>query len=107
MKKFILLLACGLLFASCEPLQVRQGRRVYKAYFNYTLKDPSSLVIYDEDYTLDGDSQVIWEINYGAKNSYGAMVRSEIKFSTISNYSIWIDKLYGGGHYTMSELKGR
>ena len=107
MKRILTLLSVLLLFTSCEPSQVRKGRWIYKAYFKHTLKDPSSLVIYKENYTLDGTCSVIWEIDYGAKNSYGAMVREDIKFTTIGNLFISIDDSYGGGDYSMGELKGR
>lgn len=104
MKKLILLLACGLLFASCAPKEVREGRKIYKAYFEYILKDPSSLEIYREEYEIIEDSKVHWEINYGAKNSYGGMVRNTIGFTTLGDRMIDLDDLYGGELYTWREL---
>ena len=93
------------MFSSCEPSQVRKGRKLYKAYFNYTLKDPNSLVIYSERYTLGNDKyEVKWDIDYGAKNSYGGMVRSSIKFTTTSYIWIRVDPLYGGDSYDGRKL---
>ncbi len=80
MKK-ILLLAFILILCSCENRYVRDGRSMYKAYFDKVLKDPSSLKIYNESYTVDGIS-VKWTIDYGAKNSFGAMNRKTIEFET-------------------------
>lgn len=108
MKKFLLLLLIPVLFCSCEPSQVRGGRKIYKAYFKHVLKDPSSLVIYRESYTLgDDEYEVNWELDYGAKNSYGGMVRSSIKFTTTSDIWIRVDPLYGGDSYSGRELGTR
>lgn len=54
---------------------------MYEAYFNKILKDPSSLKIYNESYTVDGVS-VKWIIDYGAKNSFGTMDRQTVKIET-------------------------
>ena len=54
--------------SSCDEA-VYKGRKVYKAYFDYTLKDPESFKVYSEKYTKDGDFTVNWELDYGAKNS--------------------------------------
>lgn len=106
MKKTLILLAFVGILCSCEPSEVRQGRKIYEAYFNYILKDPNSLVIYNEHYTIEEEVSVVWEIDYGAKNSYGGMVRDKIKFTTVAN-TIFIDQLYGGGYYDMKTLTGR
>lgn len=105
MRKIIALLIFSVLLCACEPLQVRQGRKVYKAYFNHVLKDPKSLVIHSEEYTL-GENQydVMWEIDYGARNSYGGMVREHIEFTTSGNFWIKIDPLYGGESYDARKL---
>ncbi len=81
MKKILLLFASILIFCSCENRYVRDGRSMYEAYFDKVLKDPSSLKIYNESYTVDGVS-VKWTIDYGAKNSFGAMDRQTIEFKT-------------------------
>ena len=43
----VIVLVC---MSSCEDKYVSKGRKAYKAYFEKTLKDPSSLVIYSETY---------------------------------------------------------
>ena len=65
--------------SSCDEA-VYKGRKVYKAYFDYTLKDPESFKVYSEKYTKDGDFTVNWELDYGAKNSLGGMVREKATF---------------------------
>ena len=37
--------------SSCDEA-VYKGRKVYKAYFDYTLKDPESFKVYSEKYTV-------------------------------------------------------
>ncbi len=75
--------------SSCDEA-VYKGRKVYKAYFDYTLKDPESFKVYSEKYTKDGDFTVNWELDYGAKNSLGGMVREKATFTTVGT-SIFID----------------
>lgn len=81
MKKIFLLFAAIFIFCSCENRYVSDGRSMYEAYFDKVLKDPSSLKIYNESYTVDGVS-VKWTIDYGAKNSFGAMDRQTVEFKT-------------------------
>ena len=59
--------------SSCDEA-VYKGRKVYKAYFDYTLKDPESFKVYSEKYTKDGDFTVNWELDYGAKKGYSVNV---------------------------------
>lgn len=81
MKRILLLFAMILTFCSCENRYVSDGRSMYEAYFDKILKDPSSLKIYNESYVVDGVS-VKWVIDYGAKNSFGAMDRQTIEIKT-------------------------
>lgn len=81
MKKILLLLIVTMSLCSCENRYVKDGRSMYEAYFDKVLKDPSSLKIYNESYTVDG-VQVKWVIDYGTKNSFGAMDRKTIEFET-------------------------
>lgn len=99
MKK-LLLLILPMLLASCEPASVRQGRKVYEAYFHYILKDPESFVVYDEDYTMEGKSTIKWELDYGGRNSFGGNVRETAEFTTCGDM-IFID----GWHYSLGELQ--
>lgn len=41
-----------------------------------------------------------WKLDYGAKNSYGSMVREQVSFTTIGN-SIFID----GASYDVKDFK--
>lgn len=99
MKKIILFLAMSLLFCACEPSAVRDGRRIYKAYFDYILKDPASFVVHSEEYEIQDGSKVHWKLDYGAKNGFGAMGRDYIEFTTFGDRMIDIDDLYGGELY--------
>lgn len=58
MKKILVLLAFIGILCSCEPSCVTSGRRIYKAYFNYILKDPESLEIHKEEYTIMNENEV-------------------------------------------------
>ena len=85
MKKFLVFVIIILALASCEDSEVAKGRRIYKKYFKEVLKDPSSFVVYKEDFKKDGSSIVEWTIEYGAKNSFGGMVRKTVEFKTVNN----------------------
>lgn len=87
---FLLVMACTL--CACEPSAVKQGRDLYKMYFHKVLKDPSSLVIYDEKYEMDGKYSVKWTLDVGAKNSYGGMVRKTYNISTVGGNLIKDDR---------------
>ncbi|MEL5895873.1 hypothetical protein AAE250_20550 [Bacteroides sp. GD17] len=102
MKKFLFILVAILpimLFTACDKA-VSEGRTTYKAYFNHILKDPDSFKIYSEKYTKDGEYTVNWELDYGAKNSLGGMVREQISFETVGT-TIHID----GNFYELKDLR--
>lgn len=84
MKNFILILITAFAFIGCstEKKHIREGREMWKAYFKKMLKDPNSLVIYNEEY-VDSGLTVIWDIEYGAKNGFGGMVRERKTFKTV------------------------
>ena len=92
MKKALTIIALSLLACSCGPQCVREGRSIYKAYFNYVLKDPKSLEIYSEKYTLtEKANYVAWEIDYSVKNSLGGRVRKTLRCTTFRGLHIQID----------------
>ena len=113
MKKILLLLTCTLLFCACsqEPSSVRDGRKIYTKYFRYVLKDPDSFKVYSEKYAIkeskdtkdykENNYWVEWTLDYGAKNSYGAMVRKDVSFKTYKALMIMID----GELYTSGDLQ--
>lgn len=103
MKKIVLIVSALLLMAACEPSQVIGGRKVYKKYFNYILRDPASLQIHKETYILDGPS-VVWEIDYSARNGLGGMARETIKFTTIAD-AIFVEEDDGTrSHYSAKDM---
>lgn len=82
------------LFCSCGQSDVYQGRKVYKAYFQKHLKDPESFKVYEEKYEVLDEHTVRWTLDYGAKNSWGAMERETVTFETcfsmlIKDGEIW------------------
>lgn len=82
---FITLVTGLLCLSSCknqEDKYVSKGRKAYKAYFERTLKDPSSLVIYSETYEHES-IKVEFTVDMGAKNSFGAMVRETYVFEIL------------------------
>lgn len=103
MKKALFIMKAIILvsLSSCDK-SVSDGRRIYKAYFKHILKDPDSFTVYDEKYTKEEDSEytVNWTLDYGAKNSYGGMVREKVSFTTVGN-SIFIN----GKAYNINDLK--
>ena len=81
MRKLAFLFIAVLLFA-CQPTAVTKGKRTWTKYFNKVLKDPSSFKVYDEHSEVIDDHTVRWTLDYGAKNSYGAMERRTVTFKT-------------------------
>lgn len=104
MRKIVFILAFSLLFSACEPVVVRQGRVIYKAYFDYILKDPESLEIHKEEYTIVNEREVEWKLDYSAKNSLGGRVREDIEFTTNGGFYIKLSPLYGGDSYFWEDL---
>lgn len=86
MKKILILITLTVLLCACEASEVSNGRKTYKEYFQKTLKDPNSLIIYSEKYeeTIYG---ITWTLDVGAKNSYGAMIRINYVIQTIGSSS--------------------
>lgn len=82
MKKLFALFALMLILTSCEPKEVREGRGLYKLYLRHILVDPNSLQIYNEKYEIEEDCDVLWTIDYGAKNQAGGMVRKTVRLRT-------------------------
>ena len=70
---------------SCENNAVSKGRKAYKEYFNKILKDPNSLVIYNEEILKSDNSSATFILDVGAKNSYGGMVRQSYTIKTVGN----------------------
>lgn len=104
MKRLLFFLIATLMLTSCEPENVRNGRRIYKAYFDYILKDPESLEIHKEEYTIVGEREVEWKLDYSAKNGLGGRVRKDIEFTTNGGFYIKLSPLYGGDSYFWEDL---
>lgn len=100
MKKIILFLAMSLLLCACEPSAVTNGRRLYRDYFDYILKDPQSLEIHKE--THEGEFIVNWVVDYSAKNSLGGRQRKTVKFQTIEN-TIYVEHSDGTKEFYKAE----
>lgn len=102
MKKLLSLLLFSVLLCSCEKSIVRDGRELYMLYFEKTFKDPESIKIYKEEYTIRDDKYVDWVLDVGGKNSYGGMVRKTFKVSTFKDAFIKDEK---GNMFPVGELK--
>lgn len=96
----ILLVLLAVLFSSCEDESVREGRKLYKMYFDKVLKDPKSFIVYDEKYTVNDEYTVNWVLDAGAKNSLGGMVRQTYNITTVGE-TIEVD----GELYEKEDLK--
>ncbi|MGQ1928208.1 hypothetical protein ACQ1R0_03945 [Ornithobacterium rhinotracheale] len=84
MKKLFLLLVIvsfGLSLTACNS-DITNGRKSYMKYFEYTLKDPESLKIYNEKVDQKGNYTFEFIVDYGAKNGYGGMTRETKRFVT-------------------------
>lgn len=106
MKKIMVLsmILFALLLTSCDD-PVTRGRQMYKSYFKKILKDPDSFKVYSEKHTDDKEGTVKWELDYGAKNSLGGMVRENVEFSTFYGGQ-GIGRLFiNGDSFSYQELK--
>lgn len=82
MRKIALTLLAALALCACQPRSVTDGKRAWTKYFNKVLKDPESFKVYDEKYEELNENTVRWTLDYGAKNSFGAMTRRTVTFTT-------------------------
>ena len=83
MKRLALLSILALSLVGCEDSPVTAGRKAYKEYFNETLKDPSSLVIYKEEIIAQDNVSATFVLDVGAKNSYSGYVRKSFTIKTV------------------------
>jgi hypothetical protein len=83
--RFLLLIALASYLIGCESTGVIRGRKAYKEYFKETLKDPESLRIYKEIIIYSDDVSAKFQVEIGAKNSYGGYVRETFCFHTIGD----------------------
>ena len=68
---------------------------MYKTYLKSTLKDPNSLEIYKESYTVEDDGYTVkFTVDYGAKNSLGGMERKKENFTTFGGQIYLNGKFY-------------
>lgn len=94
MKKITLLFFLITILSSCGDSSVSRGRKLYKLYFNKTLKNPKSLVIHSEKYTKENESTVNWVLDIGAENSYGGMVRKTYEIQTVYDVIVVDGEIY-------------
>lgn len=85
MKRLLLILLAPLILLSCQPAAVSHGRKTYERYFRKVLKDPESFKVYEETVEPIDDYSARWTLDYGAKNSYGAMERRTVTFKTTND----------------------
>lgn len=58
-------------------------------YFEKTFKDPSSIKVYSEEYTVSENGkagEVKWTLDVGGKNSFGGMVRHTFHLTTYDSF---------------------
>lgn len=91
MRKLLFVLISAFVLVACENGEISKGRKLYEMYFEKNLKDPQSFVVYEEKSEIEDNVKVNWELEYGARNGFGGMVRERVKFTTIDNVLI-IDK---------------
>ena len=91
-KQSFFIIVISLIFYSCGPNLVSNGRTAYKEYFNKTLKDPASLVIHSEEIIAQDEASVTFVLDVGAKNSFGGMVRQTYTIRTIGKDIVDVTK---------------
>ena len=82
MKRLLLILLAAISLAACQPESVTRGRKTYQRYFSKVLTDPESFKVYEETVEPLNEHSARWTLDYGAKNSYGAMERRTVTFKT-------------------------
>lgn len=81
---FLIVVVGATLFFTLYNPNIIKGRKAYEDYFKGILKDPESFKVYNEEYNADGGT-VEWKLDYGARNSFGGMVRKQVEFTTIGS----------------------
>lgn len=74
-----------LLCVACESSIVTRGRKAYEKYFQETMLDPRSYILYDETIIDQTDVEVTFVLDVGGKNSYGGMIRKTYTIKTIGD----------------------
>lgn len=73
----------GLLFVCFSLISCDKNMSAVEKYLKDTLKDPESLVIYSESSVFENAGVALLKVDYGAKNSFGGMVRKTYYFKII------------------------
>lgn len=81
--KYLILMTLCIVSISCENSDVRKGRKLYIEYIKEFLTDPESFKIYEEKILLKKPRNIIFLVDYGAKNSLGGMVRMRKKIEIL------------------------
>ncbi len=98
MKRLIFLMAIAILLFSCkDKLDI-----AIEEHYKSVLKDPSSFKIYEMSVVEDDGVKVWVKLDYGAKNSFGAMGR-ETEYLLI----IGSEVLETANEYNFEEMRER
>ena len=91
MKSIILCLVATLLLTSCKS-EIDKDREIIKDYYQTVLKDPASY----QEHSLKliekkKEYNKIYELDYGAKNGFGGMVRERVKIEVLGEKVFSVD----------------
>ena len=90
-KVIVVILVAAAFLAGCESKTIRQHRKLYMEYFKEILNDPNSLIVYEEKVLETGSVKTVFEVDYGAKNRMGGMVRGKHVFEVMNGEIYKID----------------
>ena len=85
MKKVLFIISI-VFFVACNS-----NTSTYKKYLKNILKDPESLVIYNEVIEFRKNETVYMKVEYGAKNGYGGMGRNIYYFKIVNGVVVKAD----------------
>lgn len=101
MKKILLLVVLSICICGCEPSSIHHGRKAYKKYFDQTLKDPESFILYSEQAEEWGPHKAKFVLDYGANNSFGGKIRNSVTIITTEDSFVTIEEGDQAGIYPL------
>lgn len=109
-KIYVAIMTLMMMFIACgnkKQERVEEGRKAYKAYFKKNSRNPSSFIVYGEEYEYKEDQSfytIKWTLDIGLEDVYGIPHRLKAECETSPlGFSI---KAAGRTHYySYSELR--
>ena len=84
LKSYVFSIMIAVAVSGCSfstPNDIDWGREVCMDLIGQLADDPTTVRVYSENYTINGDD-VVWKLDVGTTNQYGGMGRKTFKLKT-------------------------